>query len=97
HEGSLEDHLAPWSPVERFDRTPSRARREARDHILMALERWEDGEDYRFFIVNKANKKIMGTIGMTRIVRGVSQSAFIGYWIGKAYINQGFATEACIL
>jgi ribosomal-protein-alanine N-acetyltransferase len=94
---SFEDHLEPWSPPVAHDLEGSVGRRAAREHILAALEKWDDGTDYRFFITLNATGEIVGQIGLTQVIRGVSQSSFIGYWIGKKHINQGYATEAVVL
>lgn len=95
---SYQDHLAPWSPPSmEAEAAQSGGRRSAREHILVALDKWEDGSDYRFFITLRETKEIVGQIGLTQIVRGVSHSCFIGYWIGLPYINRGYATEAVVL
>ncbi|MEO6939686.1 MAG: GNAT family protein [Candidatus Kapaibacterium sp.] len=101
HEALFDDgiahHLAPWFPLQTPGQTPSQKRRAAREKILMALDRWETGTDYRFFIIEKSTNKIVGQIAITGIVRNVNQSAFIGYWIGWEHLNKGLATEATIL
>jgi [ribosomal protein S5]-alanine N-acetyltransferase len=95
---SYKDHLAPWSPPGmEAEAAPTGGRRAAREHIFVALDKWEDGSDYRFFITLRESKEIVGQIGLTQIIRGVSQSCFIGYWIGLPYINRGYATEAVVL
>lgn len=94
---SFKDHLEPWSPPSMKEEAESGGRKAAREHILAALDKWDDGSDYRLFITLRETGEIVGQIGLTQIVRGVSQSCFIGYWIGLPYIRQGFATEAVIL
>jgi ribosomal-protein-alanine N-acetyltransferase len=94
---SFEEHLQPWSPPVTHELEGAVGRRAAREHILAAIEKWEDGTDYRFFITLNTTGEILGQIGLTQVIRGVSQSSFIGYWIGKKFINQGYATEAVVL
>jgi [ribosomal protein S5]-alanine N-acetyltransferase len=95
---SYEDHLKQWSPPSMTTATnESEARREAREHILTAIDKWDDGTDFRFFIILRETGEILGQIGLTQIVRGVSHSCFIGYWIGLPHINQGYTTEAVVL
>lgn len=95
---SYNGHLAPWSPPSmEQEAEPSGGRRAAREHIFVALDKWEDGSDYRFVITLRETGEIVGQIGLTQIVLGVSHSCFIGYWIGLPYINRGYATEALVL
>lgn len=54
-----------------------------------------DQPDYQsFFICRKQDGVILGVINMSQIFRGFFQSAFLGYYIGAAYTNQGYMTEA---
>jgi ribosomal-protein-alanine N-acetyltransferase len=94
---SFEGHLEPWSPPLVLERSEAAARRAARDHISTAIDKWEEGLDYRFFITLRETGIIVGQIGLSQVIRGVSQSSFIGYWIGKTFVNQGYATEAVVL
>jgi len=91
----LEHHLSPWAPRTFQGLTHSQARNHSKEHLYAAIERWEDGTDFRFFITGKTDKKIIGQIAISGIVRNVSQSATIGYWIGYDHLNKGYATEAC--
>ncbi len=94
---SYQTHLAPWSPPSMEQEATSGGLRAAREHLLIALDKWEDGSDYRFFITLRETGEIVGQIGITQIIRGVSQSSFIGYWIGLPYIRHGYATESVVL
>src|ERR1019366_2272279 len=94
---SFKDHLEPWSPPSMKQEAESGGRKAAREHILAALDKWDDGSDYRFFITLRETGEIIGKSRLTQIVRGVSQSCFIGYWIGLPFIHRGYATEAVIL
>jgi ribosomal-protein-alanine N-acetyltransferase len=94
---SFQGHLEPWSPVSPRDESTPEARKAARHHVLAALEKWDDGSDYRFFITLRETGEIVGQLGITQVVRNVSMSASIGYWIGRNHLNKGFATEALVL
>jgi len=91
---NLEEHLKPWLPPQPKVTSERERREQAILRIQLMLDKWEEGSDFRFLIVRRADEKIVGQIGITGIVRNVNQSAFIGYWIGKAHTNQGYATEA---
>ena len=39
------------------------------------------------------NGTLVGHIAMNQIVRGVSQNAILGYWIGEPFARQGLMTE----
>ena len=95
HYTSYPGHLEPWSPIK--EESASESRKSARKHILAALDKWDEGSDYRFFVALDKTNQIVGQLGITTVIRGVSQSAHIGYWIGKQFLNQGYATEAVVL
>ena len=96
-QSSFKGHLEPWSPPTGLDGSDVSIRRATREHIIAALDKWDEGGDYRFFIILRSTNQIVGQLGITQVVRNVSQSSFIGYWIGKPFINQGLATEAVVL
>ena len=97
HEDAYHKHLRPWSPLAIPHENMQEAIADFERFVLLALERWEDDLDYRFSIVLKETGRIIGVIGITNVIRGVSRSGFIGYWIGSSYLNQGYATEATVL
>ncbi|WP_308638760.1 GNAT family N-acetyltransferase [Paenibacillus silvisoli] len=65
-----------------------------------AAEAWIDfrkdaankGHGYTFAIVDAANQQVMGCISLN--ISAEHRRAEIGYWLGKQYWGQGFATEA---
>jgi [ribosomal protein S5]-alanine N-acetyltransferase len=97
HTDAYDKHLRPWSPQSLPHENMAEAIADFERFTLLALERWEDDLDYRFAIVLKASGKIIGLIGITNLIRGVSQAGFIGYWIGTYHLNKGYATEATVL
>jgi [ribosomal protein S5]-alanine N-acetyltransferase len=48
----------------------------------------------RYLAVELASGAIIGYAGLSEIVRGPFQSAYMGYWVGAPYARHGFATEA---
>jgi [ribosomal protein S5]-alanine N-acetyltransferase len=96
-QSSYEKHLSPWLPPQEEAKTLSERKRQLHDRVLAMLDKWEEGSDYRFLIVRNQDKRIVGQLGITGIVRNVNQSAFIGYWIGRDYLKNGYATEATVM
>lgn len=91
---SFEGHLDEWWP--RVPPPPSEARRAMREEIFAALDKWEADQDYRLMIRLRTTGAIIGQLGLTQVIRGVSHSSAMGYWISKDHLRQGYATEAVI-
>lgn len=53
----------------------------------------EAGNDYTFALFQKDSGDLIGMMGIHRNSR--HDRAEIGYWVGKDYWGQGYATEAC--
>lgn len=51
----------------------------------------------RFLICRSEDGAILGVINISEIVRGVFQSAYLGYWIGSDLGGQGYMKEALAL
>lgn len=54
---------------------------------------WESGHGITFAITRRDTGHLVGAISLMNIRRD-HQRGEIGYWIGKPYWNQGYATEA---
>jgi len=55
----------------------------------------EKGIEYRFYIFNKnIPERIIGNVSVSNIIRGVMQSAFLGYSVDEEKNRKGIATEA---
>ncbi len=91
---SYPEHLEPYSPLRLEPASDNEGIAIMRQAILESEYRWDDGFDYRFLVTTKPDRNIIGQIGVTNVIRGVSQSAYVGYWISREQVNQGFATEA---
>lgn len=53
---------------------------------------WQHGRGAVFAVTLLADGQLIGTVGLT--VRPEQRSAELGYWIGHAYWDQGYCTEA---
>ena len=85
-------HFAPWDP------TPGEAfytelywemqlRQRARD--------WENGSGARFLLTTPDQpQRVIGTVSLSNIVRGVFQACHLGYGIDQAHQGQGLMREA---
>ena len=51
----------------------------------------------RLFVCSNDGGGILGQISFSDISRGPFQSAYIGYWIGRAHGGRGLMTEALVL
>ena len=47
----------------------------------------------RFLIVTADDGSIVGQVGLSEIIRGALQQAFVGYWMGEAHAGRGFMTR----
>lgn len=85
------DFLAPWEPTwPADDLTRASYRRRLRRYMT---DRRTD-RSYTFFIFQTAGDLLLGGMTLSSIKRGVTQSAALGYWIGKTHARQGFMSEA---
>ena len=78
-------HVIKWLSDTPFPYTLSHAE----EFIERSQEKAIKGETYNFMIFKE--KKILGGIGLTEFKK---KSCELGYWLGKKYWGNGFATEA---
>ncbi len=45
-------------------------------------------------VLRRGDDAILGLVGVSEIVRGIFQNAYIGYWIGERFAGQGYMREA---
>lgn len=57
-------------------------------------KQFEENRAYNFAIISKVDNAIVGVIGLNK---GSANKGELGYWIGKKYWNQGYATSATSL
>jgi len=58
------------------------------------IENRKTDDSYHFGIFRFEDDELVGTINLFQVVRGDSQSAFIGYFLDKKNNGKGYATEA---
>ncbi|MCG9134039.1 GNAT family N-acetyltransferase [Candidatus Poribacteria bacterium] len=64
----------------------------AEEWMQSCSDKFEKDEALNFAITCKADKHLIGGIGLRRDQE--NEKAELGYWIGKPYWNHGYATEA---
>lgn len=64
----------------------------AEDWIATHAEQFAAGQQAVFAIVRQADQQLLGAVGLS--IKVEHARAEIGYWIGRPYWNQGYATEA---
>ena len=85
------DFLTPWEPTwPDDDLTRSAYRRRIRRYA----EDLRADQSYAFIIVRSSDNALVGGLTLANIRRGVAQAASVGYWMGQAYVRQGYMTAA---
>ena len=83
--------LVPWEPA--WDASSCSRRTFIRyfknSNYLANMDR-----AYSFLIFNIEDKSLLGGVNVGNVRRGVSQSASLGYWIGKQHSKKGYMKEA---
>ncbi len=84
-------HLQPWEPTwPRDDLTKSAFKRRVRHYQREA--RADQG--YAFLVLDPADDRLVGGIALTNVQRGVTQSASVGYWLGRSELGRGYMADA---
>lgn len=84
-------HLIPYEPMWSNDELSWPAfRRRLRRY---AFDR-RQATGYAFFVFRAADDVLLGGVTLSNVRRGVTQTATVGYWIGKPFVRQGYASEA---
>ena len=79
--------LRRWEPV------PPRGRTAA-EQFAAWFRSSRGARHEKLLICRKADGALLGAVNINEIVRGPSQSAYLGYWIGAPHARQGYMTEA---
>ena len=84
-------HLIPWEPVWQANCLTQRS---FRDRIRRYTSDARADAGYAFFLFQKDTDKLVGSITVGNIRRGVAQCGTMGYWTGLPFIRQGYMYEA---
>lgn len=86
---SNRDFLQVWEP-----RSPHGFDSFGEDQFRWIRKICRTPEQERLFIFSRAENHLVGQISLGAIVRGPFLNAFVGYWLGKEHIGNGYMTEA---
>lgn len=56
------------------------------------LERWQTDQGYAYAITQE--RRLIGRVALSNVVRGAWRSATLGYWVDPEYQGKGYATQA---
>lgn len=87
-----EAHLAPWEPA----RPPGFFTVEHwRDRLVTFRDLWLAGSAYRFHLFDpREPTRVIGSIGLSNVVRGAFQCAHLGFGLEGARVGRGLMLEA---
>ena len=92
-----QEHLRPWIPSAAPGTDPT-SLTELAKMVLRARRDWRNGTAFMFLVWKPGERPapatIIGRIGLTQVVRGPLQSAYLGYWIDVDHQRKGITTEA---
>jgi ribosomal-protein-alanine N-acetyltransferase len=81
------DHLAPWDPARpEVFYTDEGQSVEVADRLRVVSE----GHGASWVLVRGA--EVVGRVNLNNVIRGVLQSASVGYWVGAEHTGRGLAT-----
>lgn len=84
-------HLTPWEPAwPRDDLTKSAYRRRLKHYQREARE----DLGYAFLLFQSETDRLIGGATLSNVRRGVTQSAMLGYWLGRPYAGCGHMRAA---
>lgn len=85
------EHLRAWNPTALPGEDPTSVTAVSRS-IAIHRRAWRHGRDYPFLAFD--GPTLVARVSLNNVVRGVFQSAHLGYWTNVERIDSGFATEA---
>jgi len=85
------DFLVPWEPSWPDDALTIPAYRR---RLRQIGHEWRTDQGYAFFILLRETGMLVGGVNLSGVRRGVAQAASLGYWMGEAFANRGFMSEA---
>lgn len=89
--GASRTFLTPWEPVWPVD---DLTRPAYRRRLRRYQREIQEATGYPFLVFRSADMALVGGLTLSHVVRGVTQSCSLGYWMGERYAGRGLMTAA---
>lgn len=83
--------LTPWEPVWPIDDLTKPA---FRRRLRRYQREMQEATSYPFFVFRTGDLALLGGLTLSHVVRGVTQSCSLGYWMGERHAGQGYMAAA---
>lgn len=84
------DHLTPWEPNWPRDELSRGSFRRRLRHYQREMR---EDLGYAFLLLDDGDDRLLGGVTLSNVRRGVTQSASLGYWLGKPFAGKGRMTQ----
>lgn len=84
------DHLAPWEPPRREEYFTLKNTQQT---IAAQLKLYSQDLALPLAVLDRCGQKVIATVNVSNIVRGIFQAAHLGYGLDGKYQGQGYMTE----
>jgi ribosomal-protein-alanine N-acetyltransferase len=89
--GASRAFLTPWEPVWPVD---DLTRPAYRRRLRRYQREIQEATGYPFLVFRSADMALVGGLTLSHVVRGVTQSCSLGYWMGERFAGRGLMTAA---
>lgn len=89
--GASRNFLTPWEPVWPVD---DLTRPAYRRRLRRYQREIQEATGYPFLVFRSADMALVGGLTLSHVVRGVTQSCSLGYWMGERFAGRGLMTAA---
>ncbi|MCX5512368.1 30S ribosomal protein S5 alanine N-acetyltransferase [Kaistia algarum] len=89
--GRSRDFLMPWEPVWPID---DLTRAAFRRRLRRYQRELNEATGFPFLVFRTQDLALVGGLTLSHVVRGVTQSCSLGYWMGEPFAGKGLMTAA---